>query len=441
MNARPMRAAVRLAWSACAAALLLACSQTSPPPAAAPAAGESAVAHARLHRDPRYVCPMHPQIVRDGPGTCPICGMALVPRSADAAAPSDAPGVEVSGALRQALGVRTGPVERRALEPRVRAPARVALDEDRIAHVHTRVAGWVEGLHVHAVGERVNAGAVLLEIYAPDLVVAQEDYVAALKLGDAGSQRGAAARLRQFGVDEGFIAELGKRGHSLPRVPIRAPRAGVVTALNVRHGMYVEPALIAVEIADTRDVWVMAEVFPEQLDRLGEGAVYGAFRLPGVDRVWRAPLDRVYPEADPDTRTLRLRFKVPNRAGLLRIGSYLEASLRGEAPEPVLAVPDEAVIRTADGERVLLAEGEGRFRPVPVHVGRRAGGYSEIRHGLDAGQSVVLSAQFLLDSDSALRAGLQRLQGAGDAADDASSDDGAHGADRRSDTPEADHAH
>ena len=363
--------------------------------------------------DTVYVCPMHPQIRSDAPGSCPICGMDLVARQADARRDA-APVVEVDGDLRQALGLRSAPVERRAMSPRVRAPAEVTVDQDRIRHVHARVAGWVEVLHVHALGETVRAGQVLMELYAPELVAAQEDYLIALRSGGVGSraQRAAATRLRVLGVEDSFIDELAKRGSSLQRVPVRAPADGVVTMLDVRHGMYVTPSTIMLEIANLDSVWVRVDVFPEELERLGEGTIYAALRLVGVpDRLWRGEVGYVYPSLDATARTVQLRVPVPNRRGVLRIGQLMQASLRGEDREPTLAVPSEAVIRTADGERVILDLGEGRFRPQAVHAGLRADGYTEILHGLDEGQQVVVSAQFLIDSEAALRAGLDRLGG------------------------------
>jgi Cu(I)/Ag(I) efflux system membrane fusion protein len=378
-------------------------------------AQETALEHAARHLDPTFVCPMHPQIVRDAPGNCPICGMALVRRDPQRGDAARAPAVAVAAGMRQALGVRTAAVERRSIAATARAPAQVEVDQYRISHVHARVRGWVEALKVHAVGERVAADQVLLEIYSPELSAAQEDYLIALRQGgrDSRAERAAAVRLRALGVDERFIGELADRGSSLLRVPLRAPRGGVITALNVRHGMYVEPATEVVEITDLDQVWIRADLFPEQLDRLG-GEIYGAFRIAGVpDRVWRGKADYVYPAIDARTQTVQVRFPVPNRAGLLKVGMFMDGSLRGEAREAVLAVPSEAVIRTADGERVVLAEGEGRFRPVTVHTGHSAGGFTEILHGVEEGQRVVVNAQFLLDAESALGAGLDRLGGGG----------------------------
>lgn len=358
-----------------------------------------------------YVCPMHPQITSETPGSCPICGMDLVARSRGAALA--APVIEVDAGLRQALGIRTAEVDRRVLSPRVRAPAEVVADQHRIRHVHTRVPGWIEDLRVHALGERVRAGQVLMELYAPDLVAAQEDYLIALRSGGAGSraQRSAGERLRRLGVDEEFIAALAQRGSSLQRVPVRAPADGVVTMLEVRHGMYVEPSTIALEITDLDEIWVSVAVFPEELERLGSGTIYAALTLPNQpDRLWRGEVSYVYPSQDAMTRTVQLRVPVPNRRGLLRVGQYMEARLRGEDGEPVLTVPSEAVIRTANGERVVIDAGEGRFRVAEVHAGLRVDGRTQILHGVKEGERVVVSAQFLLDSEAALRAGLQRLE-------------------------------
>lgn len=392
--------------------------EPAPATVADPHAGHDHAAQGDALLDPpgqsalRYVCPMHPQIRSDAPGHCPICGMALVEREADARREA-APVVAVDGDLRQALGLRSAPVERRALSPRVLAPAEVMVDQDRIRHVHARVPGWVEALHVHALGEAVHAGQVLMELYAPDLVAAQEDYLIALRTGGAGSraQRAAATRLRVLGVDEPFIEALAKRGSSELRVPVRAPADGVVTMLDVRHGMYITPSTVMLEIANLDSVWVRVDVFPEEFQRLGESTIYAALRLAGVpDRLWRGEVSYVYPSLDATTRTLQLRVPVPNRCGVLRIGQLMQASLRGEDGEPRLAVPGESVIRTAEGDRVILDLGDGRFQPQPVQAGLRADGYTEILHGLKEGQRVVVSAQFLLDSEAALGAGLDRLE-------------------------------
>ncbi len=395
--------------------LLAACSRGEHADSAGVApAEETALEHARKHLDATYVCPMHPQIVRDEPGNCPICGMALVrrdPQRSDAAA--SAPVVEVDGRMRQALAVRTSTVARREIAVTARVPAQVIVDENRISHVHARVRGWVETLAVHAVGERVSQDQVLLEIYSPELVAAQEDFLIAVRQGgrDSPSQRAASVRLRTMGVDDRFIAALAERGTSLQRVPLRAPRAGVVTELNARHGMYVEPLTDVVEVTDLDQVWIRADLFPEQIDRLGD-EIFGAFSIAGVpDRVWRGKADYVYPEIDALTQTVHVRFPVPNLQGHLKVGVFMDGTVRGASRENVLAIPSEALIRTADGDRVVVEESDGHFRPVEVHTGHSAEGWTEILHGVQEGQSVVVNAQFLLDAESALRAGLDRLGG------------------------------
>jgi Cu(I)/Ag(I) efflux system membrane fusion protein len=359
-----------------------------------------------------YVCPMHPEIRRLEPGRCPICGMALVER-APAPEAEALPLIELSGRMIQALAVRTEPVSLRRLAPRVSAPAFARIAEDRIEHVHTRVEGWVEAIAVHSLGERVQPGQVLFELYSPKLSAAQEDYLIALREGGRGSraERAAAFRLLTLGADEGFIAAIAEAGRSRRTMPVRAASAGVVTALGIRHGMFLEPATVALELSDLSELWVDVRLSSEALEALGEGRPRLLLRHPGREgRVWRAADPVLLPLLDPLTRMHTLRYRVPNRRGLLAPGDFLLAELVGEGLEPVLAVPRSAVIRLPEGARVVRAEGEGRFRPVPVVLGRHSGRYVEIRRGLGEGEQIVTNAQFLLDAEAALGSGLDRYR-------------------------------
>lgn len=359
-----------------------------------------------------YVCPMHPEIRREQPGRCPICGMALVPRKPPAQAGSSPP-IAVSGRVMQALAVKIETVKKRSLSPRVFAPAFARIAEDRIVHVHSRVEGWVEAVDVHSLGERVAAGQRLFELYSPKLSAAQEDYLIAWRAGGPGSpaERAAAFRLLTLGVDEEFIARLGERGRSFRTVPVRAPRAGVVTAIGIRHGMFLEPSMVALELSDLSELWVDVRLSAEALEQIADPRPRLILRHPGrAGRVWRAADPVLLPLADPITRSLTLRYRVANRKGLLAPGDFLRAELVGEAGAPVLAVPASAVMRFPEEARVMLLEGEGLFRPVRVELGRRFGRFLEIRDGLAEGQRIVSNAQFLLDAEAALGAGLDRYQ-------------------------------
>ncbi len=376
-------------------------------PAAAPSPSDSMPAGETV-----YVCPMHPEIRRDAPGRCPICGMALVPRSTRRGE-EGLPAVDLPARMIQQLGVRTEPVRQRTLPVEVLAPAIARIAEDRIRHVHTRVEGWVESIGVHSLGERVRKGQALFELYSPKLSAAQEDYLIALRQGGAGSraERAAAFRLLTLGADEDFIARLAGEGRSSPRMPVRAPSDGVVTALGIRHGMFLEPMSVAAELSDLSELWVEVRLSAEELERLADPAPRVRLHHPGrAGRIWRAGDPVLLPLLDPVTRTQVLRYRVPNRKGLLAPGDFLTAELRGAEGAPVLAVPRSAVIRLPDGARVFRAEGHGRFRPVPVTLGRAAGGFIEVREGLAEGDQVVTRAQFLLDAEASLRAGIERYQ-------------------------------
>ncbi|MDW8479294.1 MAG: efflux RND transporter periplasmic adaptor subunit [Xanthomonadales bacterium] len=385
----------------------------APAPADAERAGD-AVSPPAARPAAVYVCPMHPEIRRPEPGRCPLCGMALVRRE-EAEPRAATPAIVLDGRMIQALAVRTEAVRRRPLAARVRAPARVGLAEDRIVHLHTRAEGWVERLAVPAVGTRVAAGELLFELYAPALVAAQEDYLLALRQSGKGSraERAAAERLLRLGMEEALIDRIAAAGSSLRAVPVRAPRAGVVTALGLRQGMFLDVASVAMEIAALDELWIEVELTAEELGILGDGRLEARFRHPGrPGRRWRASDPERLPMLAEATRNHRLRYRLPNPRGLLAPGELLEAELRGEAAER-LAVPVEAVLRLPEGARVVLAEGSGRFRPVPVRLGGRYGRFLEIREGLTEGQAVVVNAQFLLDAEAALRAGLERLGGDG----------------------------
>lgn len=438
------------------ASLLAACGAADRPMQAA----ETAVASAEPTTESVYVCPMHPHVQQHGPGTCPICGMTLVekaappaagereilywydpmrpevqfdrpgkspfmdmdlvPRYADEAAPGSA-GVTVDPALAQSLGIRAGQVVRETVRPRFRVPARVAEDARGVARVQARSEGWVERLHVRAEGDPVRAGAVVAEIYAPEWVRAQEE----LLLGDD-IAIAAAERLRRFGIAEADIRAIRDEGRARRRLPLRAPVAGVVRSLSVREGARVGADGALLEIVPRASVWLEAQLFPHQIAQLGSARAEGEFRLPGLsDRLWRAESTYVEPAANPATQTVTVRFAVDNTDGTLPLGAWLDAEIAGAAREGVLLSPASAVIRSADGARVVRARDDGRYAVQAVAIGARYGDRLEIREGLDEGDRIVVSGQFLLDAEADLRGGLERLNAAPAAAP---ADEHAHGA-------------
>ena len=375
---------------------------------------DTAMEHALKHMDEKYVCPMHPQIVRDEPGNCPICGMDLVAKRIDASA-GKRPEVAISPEVVQSMGVRTAKVERGTLWKYIRTVGRIDYDETRLAHVHPRAEGWLERLSVKAEGDEVARGQVLGYLYAPDILSAQVDFLIALRHGE---RRTSAARvekarnlLRLLDVPEAVIKSIEREGETRNTVPLVAPIEGVVTKLGVRQGMFVTPSTEIYTIADLSRVWVQVDVFEHQLAWLAVG-LSAEMRVPAhPGRVWEGEVDYVYPELDPRTRTLRVRLRFANPEGLLKPNMFAEVIIYGGPRRDVLTIPREALIVTGERETVVRALGGGRFQPVDVVTGMKRGGQVEVLSGVDEGDEIVTSGQFLIDSESSLQASFARISG------------------------------
>lgn len=396
----------------CAAFFLSACGdETRSPESLAEASNDTAMEHAVKHLDPKYVCPMHPQIVRDEPGSCPICGMTLVPKQLESGS-DERPTVTVRGEVVQSLGVRTQPASRGTLWKFVQTVGRVAYDETALAHLHPRAEGWMEQLFVRAEGDPVKAGEALGEVYAPEILAAQVDYLVALDHTGAGASdrvEKARNRLRLLGVTEDTISIIEKNRKTTNTVPMVAPRQGIVTRLGAREGMYVTPGTEVFTIADLSRIWVLVDVFEHQIDWIKPG-VTADIRLPAYPgRTWEGVVDYLYPELDPKSRTLRVRLVFDNPDGLLRPNMFAEVNIYGGPRNEILLVPREAVILTGQRETVVKALGGGRFQPVDVVTGMRQGDSVEIVRGLAEGDEVVVSGQFLIDSESSLQASFLRM--------------------------------
>jgi Cu(I)/Ag(I) efflux system membrane fusion protein len=368
---------------------------------------------------------MHSQIVRDEPGNCPICGMNLVPKRIDG--PADGhPTVTVRGEIVQSLGVRTAKAGRGTLWKFVQTVGRVAYDETALAHLHPRAEGWMERLFVRAEGDPVEAGQALGEVYSPEILAAQVDYLVASDTGTNARDRieKARNRLRLLGVTEATISAIEKSRETTNTVPMVAPRRGILTRLGAREGMYVTPATEVFTIADLSRVWVLVDVFEHQIDWIRPGAT-ADIRLPAYPgRTWEGQVDYLYPELDAKSRTLRVRLIFDNPDGLLKPNMFAEVNIYGGPRNDVLVVPREAVIITGERETVVKALGEGRFQPVDVVTGMRQGDSVEIVSGLAEGDEVVVSGQFLIDSESSLQASFLRM--AGDSGEPAAANANAH---------------
>ena len=378
----------------------------------AEARDDSALEHAVKHLDPKYVCPMHPQIVRDEEGSCPICGMDLVPKMID---PNQGkhPKVEISNAVVQSMGVRTAYAKYDTLWKYIRTVGRVEYDETRVAHLHPRAEGWMEQLKLRAEGEPVRQGQVLGSLYSPEILAAQVDFLIALDQTGRGASKDriekARNRLRLLGVTEGTISRIQSRGQTQNTVPLVSPASGVVTQLNAQEGMFVKPDMEIFTIADLTKIWVMVDIFEHQIDWLAEGlsAEINVPAYPG--RTWEGKVEYIYPELDPKSRTLRVRLAFDNPAGLLKANMFADVVIYGGPKHDALVIPQEALIETGERASVVTALGEGRFQPVDVVTGMRRGGRVEILSGLKEGDEIVTSGQFLIDSESSLQASFSRM--------------------------------
>jgi len=444
MTART-RLSAAVSWSLLA--LLVGMGAALSPPAAAEQK-ESALEHARKHLDPKYVCPMHPQIIQDNAGTCPICGMDLVELQQDStevdsgerkvlyyrhphnpSITADQPmkdemgmdyvpvyddgggaAVKINPAVVHNMGVRTAVAERGRLWRRIDTVGYVGLDENKVSHVHLRTEGWIDKLRVKSEGERVRKGDVLFEVYSRALVTAQEEYLQALAAGGQSLTQASRERLISLGVSDDQIRTLEKTRRVEQLVKVYARQDGIVSTLNVREGMYITPANEVMTLADLSTVWILVEVFERQADwvRVGQVADVRLSYLPG--REWEGRVEYVYPSLEPKTRTLRVRLLFDNPNEDLKPNMFADVHIYAGPKDDVVMIPREALIRTENEARVILELGEGRFAPRKVVPGIESGDFVEIIAGLDEGERVVISGQFLIDSEASLKASLLRMR-------------------------------
>ena len=394
---------------------------------------DTAMEHAAKHLDPKYVCPMHPRIVKDEPGICPICGMDLVEKMMDPMTGKQ-PRVSLSAAVAQTLGIRTARVERGTLWKYISTVGRIAYDEERLAHVHPRADGWIETLSLRAEGEPVKRGQRLAELYAPDILSAQVDFLLARDRSPNQRQVNAdKARniLRLFDVPDDIIREIEQTGEPRNRIPVRAPIDGIVTHMTARDGMYVTKASQMFTIADLSQVWLMVDIYEHQIDWLATGLTAEMTVPARPGRTWEGKVDYLYPELDPRTRTLKVRLVFDNPDLVLKPNMFANVIIYGGPKRAVLKIPSEALIVTGERESVVTvldaSADERRFQPVDVVTGMQRGGEVEILSGLEEGDEIVVSGQFLIDSESSLQASFMRM--AGDDGEPAKGMDGgnAHG--------------
>lgn len=355
--------------------------------------------------------PMEPQQHFDKPGKSPFMDMDLVPKYADEE--SGAGGVTIDPRVAQNLGVRAVEAARGRIDRRVEAVGGVVWNERAVFVVQARSGGFVEKLHARAPLDAVEKGQPLVDLLVPDWAAAQEEYLLLRRGGkEAGLAEAARNRLQLLGMSEEQIGLLEKTGQAQSHITLRAPITGVIAELGVREGMTVASGAMLFRLVDLATVWVNAEVPETQGGWLRPGTAVEA-RVPSFpDQVFRGRVSAILPEVNAATRTLRARVELANPGGRLKPGMFASLAFAGSAGGEALLVPSEAIIRTGARSVVIVAEGEGRFRQQEVELGFESGGRSEIRKGLAEGDKVVVSGQFLIDSEASLRATGTRMEGA-----------------------------
>lgn len=449
-----------------------------------------------------WTCGMHPQVIQDKPGNCPICGMKLTPLKTSAAAAqaaeqphqeshgemaqgessehasmehqaqtkkatdgkkgkkilywrapmdptyiSDKPGkspmgmdlipvyegeenlsggstITIDPVVVQNIGVRTADVEVKRLRREIRTVGHVDYNEENLYRVNIKFSGWVERLYVDETGQEVRKGQPMLEIYAPDLVATQEEYLLAyknaqkLKASDipevrkSGEELLAAARQRllYWDITEEQIRRLEESGEVVKRMTLYAPANGIVIHKNVENGTFVKPGMDLYRLADLSTVWVYAHLYEYEVPwvRVGDEVELESPYIPGI--IYKGRVDYIYPYLDKKTRDVKVRILVPNPGLRLKPEMYVNVRFLHELSEPGPVVPSEAVIRTGRRNIVFIALGGGRFEPREIILGAEGeNGEYQVLAGLKGGEKIVTSAQFLLDSESRIQEAIQKM--------------------------------
>jgi Cu(I)/Ag(I) efflux system membrane fusion protein len=357
---------------------------------------------AEADRQPLYwYDPMYPQQKFDQPGKSPFMDMQLVPKYAEDA--DEAGAVRIEPDIQQNLGVRLATVTAGKLQQDIQLTGVLTFDARNVALVQTRASGFVERAYARAPGDVVAAGDPLVDVLIPEWAAAQEEFLALRRTGDPALVAAARQRLQLVGMPSALIERIERRGKAEAALTLTSPINGVIRDLEVRSGMALSAGQTLARINGIDRVWLEVAVPEAQAATLKVGQAVDArlAALPG--ETTHGVLAAILPEADPQSRTLRVRIELDNAAGRLRPGMTAQVQLSQQGRDDVLLVPSEAVIRTGKRALVMLAEERGRFRPVEVRLGQESEGQAVVLAGLEAGQQVVASGQFLIDSEANLR--------------------------------------
>ncbi|HVR45000.1 MAG TPA: efflux RND transporter periplasmic adaptor subunit, partial [Thermoanaerobaculia bacterium] len=372
-------------------------------------------AHGHASETAYYTCSMHPSVKQESPGTCPICSMDLTPVTEEEL---------TSGIIRadpvriQKIGVRFVEVARKPLAETIRAVGRTTFDESNVRDVTLKLGGWIEKLYVNETGQAVRRGQPILALYSPELYAAQQEYLLAIRSQEAARQTGAPdradylvrasrQRLKLWDLTDRQIDQLASSGEPLEQVPLYSPYSGYVVSKDVNEGAAVQAGQRIVRIASLDTIWVEADVYESDLAkiRVGDSARVDLAHVRG--KTFEGRISYVYPWLDPATRTGRVRIELPNPDLQLLPEMYADVEIRSGGRESGLVIPESAVLDTGRRQIVFLDLGEGRFKPKHIEIGAKDGGWYEVLSGLNEGDRIVSSANFLISSESRIRAAEQ----------------------------------
>ncbi|MDF1588088.1 MAG: efflux RND transporter periplasmic adaptor subunit [Gammaproteobacteria bacterium] len=357
-----------------------------------------------------WVAPMDPNYQRDKPGKSPM-GMDLIPVYEESESAMDTgPGtVSISPDVVNNIGVRAAKAELRAVHSKITTVGYVQYAEDKLVHIHPRVEGWIEKLYVKAAGDPVKRGQALYTLYSPELVNAQEELVLALNRDNTRLSKAAEDRLNALQIASTVIKQIKQTRKVQQAVTFYAPQKGVIDNLNVREGFYVKPGVNLMTIGELSTVWVEAEVFERQVEQVqvGQPVTMTLDYMPG--RKWLGQVNYVYPTLNSETRTVRVRLRFDNEDYLLKPNMFAQVDISTGEGKERLMIPSEALIRTGEQDRVVLALGDGKFKSITVTVGQIGESFVEITSGIEPGEEVVTSAQFLIDSESSKTSDFKRM--------------------------------
>lgn len=371
-----------------------------------------------------YHCGMHPWVISKNPGKCPICGMDLTPVYKNTAKNSEGI-VTINPAMVQDIGVQTEKVIRRKLTHTIRTSGIVGYDEKNQTVFTTKFPGWIEKLYVDYTGAQVQKGQPVFDIYSPELVAAQQEYLQAIKYrntveGANDTSVGAGAnnllqsakrKLMYWDISEGQIRELARTGNVKKTLTLYSPFSGIVIEKNVYEGMQVQAGMNLLKIADMSEMWVYADIYESDLAwiKKGENAIVNVPSMPG--QALRGTVAYIYPFLQDQTRTAKVRIDLPNVGQFLKKDMYVTVNIVPAVSIDAIAVPEQSVIHSGRRNIVVLSLGNGRFKPVDVTLGVLADGYYQVISGVSEGDIIVTSSQFLIDSESNLKATGASMQG------------------------------